>query len=89
MADWPHQRLPAPCRALPRFATIAAPTAAIALVAVFFVLSTGGDRASASTLTAFEDAIERQQDGVWLTLEDDAHLNEGDASAPPLTARCS
>lgn len=63
---------------LPRIATLAAPATAIALVAFFFVLSTGGDRAAASTLTVFEGAIERQQDGAWLTLEDGALLNEGD-----------
>ena len=64
--------------ALPRVAAVAAPAAAIAVVAVFLVLSTGADRASASTLTLFGGSVEHQRDGEWLPLLDGATLNEGD-----------
>ena len=64
--------------ALPRLSAIAAPAAAIALVAVFFVLSNGADRATASTLTLFEGTVERHEDGEWLPLADGAELSEGD-----------
>lgn len=68
--------------AAPRIAAIAAPAAAIALVATLltlgFVLSGGGDRASAGTLTLFQGAVEREQDGQWLPLADGATLEQGD-----------
>ena len=44
--------------AFPRVAAVAAPAAVIAIVARTFVLSTGGDTASASTLTIFAGAVE-------------------------------
>jgi len=64
--------------AAPRIAAIATPAAALALVAVFLVLSAGGDRASAGTLTLFQGAVEREQDGQWLPLADGATLEQGD-----------
>jgi hypothetical protein len=64
--------------AFPRFAALAAPAAAIAVVALFFVLSTGGTSASASTLTVFEGAVERFEDGTWRPIADGASLSEGD-----------
>jgi len=64
--------------ATPRIAAIATPAAAIALVAVFVLLSSGADRASASTLTVFDGAVERLDDGVWLPISDGDSLNEGE-----------
>ena len=63
--------------AAPRITAVAAPAAVLAIVAVFFVLSTGGSTASASTLTVFGGAVERFEDGEWLPLTDGATLNEG------------
>lgn len=61
----------------PRIAAVAGPAAAVALVAVFFVLSSGADRASASTLTVFDGAVERLEDGEWLPVSDGASVDEG------------
>ena len=71
-------RIAAVAAGAPRIAAIATPAAAIALLAVFFVLGTGGNRASASTLTVFEGAVERQEEGRWVPLTDGATLGEGD-----------
>ncbi len=64
--------------AFPRLAAVAAPAAAIAVVALFFVLSSGGDTASASTLTVFSGGVERLEDGEWQPVDDGTTLGEGD-----------
>ena len=63
---------------LPRLATIAAPAAAIAVIAIVLTLGGGASPASASTLTVFAGAVEREQDGGWQALDDGATLEQGD-----------
>jgi hypothetical protein len=59
------------------FATMAAPAAAVAVIALVLVLSRGSTPASASTLTVFAGGVEREHDGAWQPLTDGDRLDEG------------
>ncbi len=63
---------------LTRVATVAAPAAVIAVLAVVLTLGGGATTASASTLTVFAGAVERDEGGTWVALENGAALEVGD-----------
>ncbi|MCA9851925.1 MAG: FecR domain-containing protein, partial [Dehalococcoidia bacterium] len=62
---------------LMRFASVAAPAAVVALIAIALVWSSGASTASAATLTVFAGQVEQQVDGSWQVLEDGSTLREG------------
>jgi hypothetical protein len=64
-------------RMAPRMVMVAAPAAAIALLAIVFTLARPGAPAAASTLTVFSGAVEVARDGSWTAADDGAQLAEG------------
>ncbi|MCK9495361.1 MAG: FecR family protein [Dehalococcoidia bacterium] len=60
-----------------RFASVAAPAAVIAVIALALVWGGGASTASAATLTVFSGKVEAQIDGGWQPLEDGASIDEG------------
>jgi len=60
-----------------RFASVAAPAAVVALIALALVWGGNTSTASAATLTVFAGSVEQQVEGDWLPVADGSTLDEG------------
>lgn len=60
-----------------RFASVAAPAAVVAFIALALVWGGNSSTASAATLTVFAGSVEQEVDGDWQLLADGATLDEG------------